>query len=157
MKLHPIGSPDGKSHIKGKRDQANKWRADMSRKPMASMMAIVVCLGIFVAAPAMAQLSTGPNWGGNVTQHHRMQYQMMKDMAEEMTRMTEQMSQGELTSEQRKQMAGRMALMSTMMQRMSGLAARPAMREQEWQKQMGGMRKQMDEMMRESMMMPGAK
>lgn len=129
----------------------------MIRKPTASIMAIAVCLGIFVATPAMAQSSTGPYWGGNVTQHHRLQYQMMKDMAQEMTRMTEQMSQGELTPEQRKQMAGRMALMSTMMQRMSGLAARPAMREQEWQKQMGGMRKQMDGMVRDSTMVPSAK
>jgi len=86
-----------------------------------------------------------------------MQYQLMNDMAQEMTRMTEQMAKGELSPELRKQMAGRMALMSTMMQRMSGLASRPAMREPEWQKQMGGMRKQMDGMMRDSTMMPGAK
>jgi hypothetical protein len=126
----------------------------MIRKPMASIMAIAVCLGIFVAAPAMAQSSTGPYWGGDVTEHHRMQYQMMKDMAQEMTRMTEQMSQGELTPEQRKQMAGRMTLMSTIMRRMSGLTARPAMREPEWQKQMGEMRKQMDEMMGNAQMAP---
>jgi|SRR5450631_1091098 hypothetical protein len=98
-----------------------------------------------------------PYWGGEVTEHHRMQYQLMNDMAQEMTRMTEQMAKGELSPELRKQMAGRMALMSTMMQRMSGLASRPAMREPEWQKQMGGMRKQMDGMMRDSTMMPGAK
>ena len=124
---------------------------------MAVTIAIIVYFGIFVAGPAMAQSSTGPYWGGDVTQHHKMQYQMMKDMAQEMTRMTEQMAKGELTPEQRKQMAGRMALMSTIMQRMSGLASRPAMREPEWQKQMGGMRKQMDEVMRDSTMMPGAK
>jgi hypothetical protein len=129
----------------------------MRGKPMASVMAIAVCLGIFVAVPAMAQSPTGPYWGGNVTEHHKMQYQMMKDMAQEMTRMTEQMSKGELTPEQRKQMAGRMALMSTMMRRMSGLAARPAMREPEWQKQMGEMRKNMDGMMRDPIVTPGAK
>jgi hypothetical protein len=129
----------------------------MGRKPMASVMSIVVCLGIFVGAPAMAQSSTGPYWGGDVTEHHRMQYQLMKDMAQEMNRMTEQMARGELTPEQRKQMAGRMSLMSTVMRRMSGIATRPAMREPEWQKQMGGMRKQMDGMTRDSTMMPDVK
>ena len=118
------------------------------------MIAVVLCLGIFIAAPALAQSSTGPYWGGDVTEHHRMQYQMMKDMAQEMSRMTEQMSPGQLTSDQRKQMAGRMTLMSTMMRRMSGLAARPAMREAEWQKQMGEMRKQMDDMMGNARMAP---
>lgn len=126
----------------------------MIKRTTASMTAIVVCLGIFIAAPAFAQSPTGPYWGSDVTQHHRMQYQMMKDMAQEMTRMTEQMSLGELTSDQRKQMAGRMTLMSAMMRRMSGLAARPAMREPERQKQMGEMRKQMDEMMGSARMAP---
>lgn len=82
---------------------------------------------------------------------------MMRDMTQEMTRMTEQMSQSELTSELRRQMATRMVLMSTMMRRMSGLAARPAMREREWQNQMGEMRKQMDGMMGNARMAPGAK
>jgi len=30
----------------------------MNRKPMASMMAIAVCLGIFIVVPALAQSST---------------------------------------------------------------------------------------------------
>ena len=126
----------------------------MIKRTAALMIAVVLCLGIFIAAPALAQSSTGPYWGGDVTEHHRMQYQMMKDMAQEMSRMTEQMSPGQLTSDQRKQMAGRMTLMSTMMRRMSGLAARPAMREAEWQKQMGEMRKQMDDMMGNARMAP---
>jgi len=126
----------------------------MIKRTAALMIAVVLCLGIFIAAPALAQSSTGPYWGGDVTEHHRMQYQMMKDMAQEMSRMTEQMSPGQLTSDQRKQMAGRMTLMSTMMRRMSGLAARPAMREPEWQKQMGEMRKQMDDMMGNARMAP---
>lgn len=126
----------------------------MIKRANASTMAIIACLAIFVSAPAMAQSSTGPYWGGDVTQHHRMQYQMMKDMAQEMTRMTEQMSLGELTSDQRKQMAERMTLMSAMMRRMSGLASRPAMREPQWQKQMGEMRKQMDGMTGNAQMVP---
>ena len=119
-----------------------------------SIAAVVVCISAFAAMPASAQSSSGPTLQDGVSQHHRMQYQMMKDMTQEMARMTEQMSKGELTPEQRKQMAGRMALMSTMMQRMSGLAARPAMREPEWQKQMGEMRKQMDGMMNNPQMAP---
>lgn len=79
---------------------------------------------------------------------------MMKDMTGEMGKMTEQMSQGALTPEQRKQMAQRMAVMSTMMRRMSGLEARPAMKDADRQKQMNQMRRQMDEMMRDSTMPP---
>lgn len=119
-----------------------------------SIAAVVVCISAFAAMPASPQSSSGPTSQDGISQHHRMQYQMMKDMTQEMTRMTEQMSKSELTPEQRKQMAGRMALMSTMMQRMSGLAARPAMREPEWQKQMGEMRKQMDGMMSNPQMAP---
>jgi hypothetical protein len=37
---------------------------------------------------------------------------------------------------------------------MSGLESRPAMREPEWQKQMGEMRKQMDEMTGNARMAP---
>jgi hypothetical protein len=39
-----------------------------------------------------------------------------------------------------------MAVMANIMRRMSGLGARPHMKEADWQKQMGQMRKQMDEM-----------
>jgi hypothetical protein len=46
-------------------------------------------------------------------------------------------------------MGQRMERMATMMRRMSGLAARPAMANPESQRQMEKMRKQMDEMMRE--------
>ena len=127
---------------------------EMIRRIAVSMTAIVICLGLFATAPASAQTSTGPTWQDTTSQHHRMQYQMMKDMTQEMTRMTEQMLQGELAPKQRNQMAGRMVFMSTMMRRMSGLAARPAMREPEWQKQMGQMRKQMDEMMGSTRMAP---
>jgi hypothetical protein len=127
----------------------------MIKRAAAPIMAIAVCLGIFVAAPAMAQSSTGPYWGGDVSEHHRMQYQMMKDMTDQMGQMTEQMSRGELTPEQRKQMADRMGLMSTMMRLMSGLGSRPAMKPSEWQKSMDDMRKQMDGMMRDTKIMPG--
>ena len=129
----------------------------MSKKTMASITAIVVCLGVFVSAPASTQSTPGATLQDATSQHHQRMYQMMKDMTGEMSKMTEQMSPGALTPEQSKQMAQRMTFMSTMMRRMSWLEGRPAMKEVEWQKQMGQMRKQMDEMMRNSKMMPGAK
>jgi hypothetical protein len=129
----------------------------MSKKTKASMTAIVVCLGMFLTAPVIAQSPLGATTQDVTSQHHQRIYQMMKDMTQEMGAMTEQMSRGELTPEQRAQMGRRMGLMSTMMRRMSGLEARPAMKEAEWQKQMNQMRKQMDEMMRDSSMKPGAK
>ena len=72
---------------------------------------------------------------------------MMKDMPQEMTKMTEQMAQGAPTPDQQKQMAQRMQFMSTMMHRLSGLEARPAIKHGELDKQLDQMRKQMDEMM----------
>ena len=121
----------------------------MSSKPIALMTAIVVCLGLFVAEPAMAQSSTGPYWGGDVSQHHQWIYQMMKDMTDQMGQMTEQM-RGDLTPDQRLQMVQRMQKMSMLMRRLSGLEARPAISERKWKKQMDQMRRQMDEMMRDS-------
>jgi hypothetical protein len=129
----------------------------MSKRSKASMIAIVVCLGMFLAAPAIAQSPMGATTQDATSQHHQRLYQMMKDMTREMGAMTEQMSRSELSPEQRAQMGRRMGLMSAMMRRMSGLAARPAMKEAEWQKQMDQMRKQMDELMGASSMKPGAK
>lgn len=86
-----------------------------------------------------------------------MMYRMMKDMTDQMTQMTDQMSRGDLTPEQGKQIAQRMRLMSTIMQRMSGLAARPAMGPIEWQKQMDEMRKKMTDMARNTQTTPGTK
>jgi hypothetical protein len=82
---------------------------------------------------------------------------MMKIMTSEMTKMTEQMSQGTLTPEQEKQMARRMEFMSTMMRRLSGLEARPAIRHGDSDKQLDQMRKQMDEMMSNPAKAPAVK
>lgn len=101
----------------------------MGQKIMASITAIVVvCLGAFVAESASAQTSPGSTLQDVTSQHHQQMYQIMKDMTEEMSKMTGQMSQGALTPEQNKKMAQRMTLMSTMMRRMSWLAGRPAMK-----------------------------
>ena len=126
----------------------------MSKKTMASVTAIVVCLGVFLSAPASAQSSAGATLQDVTSQHHQRMYQVMKDMTGEMSKMTEQMSQGALTPGQSKQMAQRMTFMSTMMRRMSWLAGRPAMKNAGQQKQMDQMRKQMDKMMRDSKMVP---
>jgi hypothetical protein len=119
----------------------------------ATITAIVACVFMF-AVPASAQGSTAPTWQDTANAHHQQIYQMMKDMTEEMSRMTEQMGDAKLGPAQRVQLARRMARMSVMMRRLSGLAARPALKEPEWQRRMGQMRRQMDEMTRDSRMGP---
>src|SRR5216683_6402710 len=81
-------------------------RVKMAKKPIV-LAAMFVSIAIFTAVPASAQSSTGPTWQDTVSQHHQLQYQMMKDMTQEMSRMTEQMSQGALTPDQSKEMAKR--------------------------------------------------
>jgi uncharacterized membrane protein YeiB len=123
------------------------WRIIMIKRVATSMAVIVVCLGVFLAVPARAQSSAGPAW-------QQWTYQMMKDLTEEMSTMTEQMGRGELSPDQRLQMARRMERMSMMMRRMSSVTALPTMKEADQTKKMQQMRKQMDEMMRDSRMTP---
>lgn len=85
--------------------------------------------------------------------HLQIIYKLMKDMSHEMSKMTEQMSGSDLPPELREQMSQRMTLMSTMMLHLSGLAPRPAMSDQESQKEVVEMRHQMDDMMRVSQKM----
>jgi hypothetical protein len=92
-----------------------------------------------------------------VSEHHQRMGEMMKDMSREMNNMTELMSRGDLTPEQRTQMSLRMERMSKLMHRMSGLQDRPSMKGPESQKQLDQMRKQMDEMKRDSSMNSPAK
>jgi len=82
---------------------------------------------------------------------------MMKGMTQEMSKMTEQMSQGALTPDQQRQMAKRMAFMSIMMRRLSGLEARPAIKHGDMDKQLDQMLKQMSEMMGGAEMAPAVK
>ncbi len=126
----------------------------MSSKSVVSRAALVVWLGILATVPAGAQPTQDKP---SVSEHHQAQFQMMKDMSQEMSKMTDEMSHGGLTPEQNKKMAKRMEGMSTMMHRMASLGARPSMREPEYQKQMGQMRKQMDGMMGDQSMMPNTK
>jgi hypothetical protein len=126
----------------------------MIERMKAAVAATAISLAIS-AFPAAAQSPMEPTWQDGVSQHHRMQYRIMKDMTDEMGRMTEQMSHGELTPEQRQEMVRRMGAMSGMMRRMSGLGSRPAMTEAEQQKRMEQMRKQMDGMMHGERTTPG--
>ena len=126
----------------------------MQGKAKTSMMAILGWMGVLVATSAAAQSPTNATPLDTTTLHHQREYQMMKYMNQEMSAMTEQMSRGELTVEQRKQMAQRMAGMSTMMRHMSGLEGRPAMSEAEWQRQMDQMGKQMNDMIRDASTKP---
>lgn len=129
----------------------------MSGKTKTSMTAMVACIGVLLAATAMAQSPPPAATQDGMSVHHQRLYKMMKDMTQEMTGMTEQMSRADVTPDQRKQMALRMEAMSGMMHRMSGFEAMPAMMAPEQQKQMDEMRKQMDEMMGSSAMKPGQK
>lgn len=129
----------------------------MTRKLSNSISAIIVCIGMFAAVPASAQSTTGPTWQDEVSQHHQWQYQMMKNMTDQMGQMTELMSRAAPNSEEGKKMGEQMGRMAKMMRFMSGLAARPAHTHAQLQKQMDQMRTQMDEMMRNSRMAPGAK
>lgn len=118
----------------------------MTKGTRASAVTIAMCLGIFIAGSAVGQPAMAPSFDDATSQHHQMLNQMMKDMTQEMSTMTDEMSRGKLTPEQNRKMSERMAVMANIMRRMSGLGARPHMKEGDWQKQMGQMRKQMDEM-----------
>ena len=126
----------------------------MSIKSVVSTSAIVVFFAMLAIVPAGAQPTQDKP---SVSEHHQAQFQMMKDMSQEMSKMTDEMSRGGLTSEQNKKMAKRMEGMSTMMRRMTSFFSRPAMKEPEMQKQMAQMRKQMDSMMHDQSMPPKTK
>ena len=121
----------------------------MPLKIAISTRIVAICASMLAAASANAQSPAGSTFQdqGRIDPHHLRIYQMMKDMTQEMTKMTEQMAQGALTPDQQKQMAQRMQFMSTMMHRLSGLEARPAIKHGELDKQLDQMRKQMDEIM----------
>ena len=123
----------------------------MTKKTVA-LTALALCFGMGIAAPTIAQPTTGAARETGVSEHHRMMADLMKDMSAEMNKMSEEMSRGNLTSEQRKQMNRRMENMSKMMRRMTGLEHRPAMRAPEMKKELDQMRKQMDSMKGDSSM-----
>ena len=129
----------------------------ISKTAFALATVITGCVGLLAMAPANAQSPATSTLNDEIAQHHQLQYKLMKDMTDDMSRMTEQMSKGPLTPDQRTAMAKRMAVMSTIMRRMSGVEARPAHTRAQLQNQMEQMRKQMDDMTRDSRMAPAAK
>lgn len=131
----------------------------MISRRFISVASVAIWLGTLAAVSAEAETSGGSTFQDQTQTdpHHQRIYQMMKDMTQEMSRMTEQMSQGALTPDQQKQMARRMEFMSTMMHRLSDLEARPAIKHGDMDKQLNQMRKQMDDMMSSSKMAPAAK
>ena len=119
----------------------------MSKKTTVSTMTAMAFLGVVFAMPASAQYVAGTGQQPAMTLHHQRIADVMKDMTQAMGTMTDQMSKGDVTREQRKQMAQQMDRMSRMMHLMSGLESRPAMKDAESLKQMDLMKKQMGEMM----------
>jgi hypothetical protein len=126
----------------------------MIKRTTILIMAIVVSVATLSGVPAGAQISANPIWHDTPHHYHQWLFQIMKDMIYQMDRMAEQMSRSYLTPDERQQMAQRMGRMGMMMRRISGLVARPALKEADWQTQMNQMRKQMDEMMRDARMPP---
>jgi len=131
----------------------------MVSKRTASKMAIAICLGLLEVLTAEAQAPVGSTFQdqSQTDSHHLRIYEMMKGMTQEMSKMTEQMSQSALTLDQQRQMAKRMAFMSIMMRRLSGLEARPAIKHGDMDKQLDRMQKQMSEMMGSAKMAPAVK
>ena len=131
----------------------------MVSKRTASKMAMAICLGLLEVLTAAAQAPVGSTFQdqSQTDSHHLRIYEMMKGMTQEMSKMTEQMSQGALTPDQQRQMAKRMAFMSIMMRRLSGLEARPAIKHGDMDKQLDQMQKQMSEMMGSPRMAPAVK
>ena len=74
----------------------------------------------------------------------------MKDMAQQVSAMADQMGHGDMAAGQERQMGRQMERMSGMMHRMSGMAGHPNMRDSDFQKQMGRMRQQMNSMMHDA-------
>ena len=131
----------------------------MVSKRTASKIAIAICLGLLEVLTAEAQAPVGSTFQdqSQTDSHHLRIYEMMKGMTQEMSKMTEQMSQGALTPDQQREMAKRMAFMSIMMRRLSGLEARPAIKHGDMDKQLDQMQKQMSEMMGSPRMAPAVK
>ncbi len=96
-----------------------------------------------------AQRTTGP--GYEVTaemQRYREMGGVMRDLSKQMNKMEQDMAKGKMSLERRKRMKQKLAEMTDVMRRMSGLIDRPSMNDPEIGKQTSEMRKQMDSMMR---------
>jgi len=116
------------------------------------------CLVVSLTLPSLG-LAQSPSKGtsggpaasqGVQADPHLRRYQqmqeMMKQMQDEMAKLTDQMSASGMTSESRKEMSGKLKLMSSAMSRMAGLQDRPTMGDAEAQKLITQMQRDMDAM-----------
>ena len=129
----------------------------MRMKVGESIAALIIGLSMSAAQAVAAQPPSGTMQQTKVSEHHELQFRLMKDMSQVMSGMGQEMSSADLTPLQRQQMAQRMQRMSNMMDLMSGWTDRPAMNTPEMQRQMDQMRTQMNEMMHEMMATPALK
>jgi len=128
----------------------------------ANLAGATVLAAVLVSSPtSLAQAPAPPTALGSeaspMFQRHHAMAGIMKDMVQEMSRMQEEMGNGETTPEGRRAMATKMKRMSEMMRRMSGWADRPTMKEPEMRRQFEEMRRQMDGMSRSHSMVDPAK
>ncbi|MEO8315247.1 MAG: hypothetical protein ABI645_10670 [Pseudomonadota bacterium] len=112
-----------------------------------SKRAAMLAAALATATVAWAQSPTPPQTGlaaeaSPMFQRHHAMAGIMKDMQQEMSRMQEDMSRGDVSPE----MAAKMKRMSQVMLRMSGWADRPTMKEPEMRRLAEEMHKQMQEM-----------
>ena len=110
-----------------------------------ALMAGAILLG---PTPGGAQSSTGPVYSDPVNLHHQLQYRIMAETARELAQITERMSRGPLSAEERKAVSRQMARIARRMEVMSGLEGRPAHNHAGQQKQMEQMRAQLSEIER---------
>lgn len=117
---------------------------------MKTMTATTLVACVILLAPTMggAQSSIGPTTSDEVTLHHQLQYRIMAETARELALITERMSRGALSAEERRTMSVQMDRISRRMRIMSGLEARPAHNHAGLQKQMEQMRAQLSEIER---------
>lgn len=125
-------------------------------RPAALSLMVAACL-VSMPVASDAQDPRHPVQHDQVSQHHRVQYLLMKQMSDEMARMNEEMAQDNITPEQRKQMARQMGRMSILMRRMSALWSRPAMSEARMQAEMEKMQREMEAMTKNERMRPVTK
>jgi uncharacterized protein YnzC (UPF0291/DUF896 family) len=89
-----------------------------------SIVALILCLGLFTALPVSAQPAAGTARQAGVSEHQQMMRDMMKEMSDELREtikdMKEDMKGGDVTSEKMKQMDEHMRRVAIMMTRLSG-------------------------------------
>lgn len=96
-------------------------------------------------APSAERAESGAEASPLMRRHHDMAA-LMQDMTREMGSMQGQMDKAEIAPEMRKEMSRKMKGMADLMRKMSGLIDRPTMKDAEADRQLGEMRKQMNEM-----------